>query len=83
MKRYVIALQYLSRHKYDHGDIRNLRLGAIVSLYGIAFAVEKVVIHDWLWAIVYGIFAFVSTIFWIEDAILDLWEDHTNEDKLL
>lgn len=87
--RYKLAWNYLKRHKFDHGDIRNFRLGGIVSLYGIAFAAEKTLLvmgsplSDFWWMVIYGFFALASLWFWLEDSILDLWEEHTFEDEVL
>lgn len=80
---------YFRRHKFSQDDKRNLRLGGIVSLYGISFAVEKglntfgMPQSDLFWFVVYGIFALISTFWWFEDAVLDLWEKHTTEDDEL
>lgn len=85
--KFRLALRYLKRHKFDHDDIRNFRLGGIVSLYGISFAVEKFFlaigdpVSDFWWMVIYGLLALLSCWFWLEDAILDLWEDHTDEDE--
>lgn len=83
------AWRYFKAHKFSHDEKRNLRLGAIVSVYGITFAVEKFLLHlgtplsDGWWAVIYGTCALVSTLWWFEDAILDLWENYTTEDDEL
>ena len=80
---------YFKTHKLSHDDRRNLRLGGIVSLYGISFAVEKglnfvgMPLSDMWWFLIYGGFALVSAYWWVEDSILDIWERHTTEDDEL
>jgi hypothetical protein len=80
---------YFRRHQFSPDEKRNLRLGGIVSLYGISFAVEKglntfgMPQSDLCWFVVYGLFAVVSTYWWFEDVVLDLWEKHTTEDDEL
>lgn len=87
--RYRLALSYLKRHKFDHGDMRNFRLGGLVSVYGLSFAIEKFLLaigsplSDAWWTAIYGVMAVASLWFWLEDAILDLWEEHTFEDEVL
>lgn len=83
------AWRYFRKHKYSKDDIRNLRLGGVVALYGMSFAVEKGLLalgtplSDLWWFLIYGCFALVSTFWWLEDAILDIWEKHTTEDDEL
>lgn len=83
------AWNYFLRHKFSQDDLRNLRLGGIVSIYGISFALEKglntfgMPQSDLCWFLVYGVLALLSTYWWFEDAILDLWEKHTTEDDEL
>jgi hypothetical protein len=83
------ACSYLKRHKFTHDERRNIRLGGIVSLYGIAFATEKLLnvigypLSDMLWMLIYGGFALISTYWWAEDFVLDLWEKYTTEDDEL
>jgi len=61
-------------------DKRNLRLGGIVSVYGVMFAVEKALIvfgvpqPDWEWMWIYGMLAMIATYWWIDDYLRDLWE---------
>ncbi|AKE44833.1 hypothetical protein AU106_gp202 [Sinorhizobium phage phiM9] len=87
--RYKLAFNYFKRHKFNHGDIRNFRLGGIVSVYGLSFAAEKFLLaigsplSDFWWTVIYGVFAAASLWFWLEDAILDLWEENTFEDEVL
>lgn len=89
VKRLKYACAYLKRHKFNHNDKRNLRLGGVVSAYGISFALEKLFIvlsfplPDIIWLTFYGLFAILSTIWWVEDALLDLWEENTTEDEQL
>lgn len=86
---YKRAWRYFRTHSFSHDEKRNLRLGGIVSIYGISFAVEKFLLHngnplsDGWWAVIYGTFALISTYWWFEDAIFDLWETHTTEDDEL
>jgi len=83
------AWSYFLQHRFSHDDRRNLRLGGIVSLYGISFAVEKglnafgMPQTDMCWFIVYGAFALLSSYWWFEDVVLDLWEKNTTEDEEL
>ena len=80
---------YFRQHQFTPDDRRNLRLGGIVSLYGISFAVEKglnnlgLPLSDLCWFFIYGSFALLSTYWWAEDSILDLWEKYTTEDDEL
>jgi hypothetical protein len=86
MVRYKKALAYFKRHKMTPDEKRNFRLGGIVSAYGISFAVEKFFLgyrtpySDKVWCWVYGIFAAISLFWWLEDFIMDLWEQYTEED---
>lgn len=83
------ACKYIRQHKFTRDERRNLRLGGVVSIYGISFAVEKGLlaagtpISDFWWCVIYGVFALVATLWWAEDAILDIWENHTTEDDEL
>ena len=89
LEKYKRAWRYFRAHKFTPDEKRNLRLGLIVSLYGITFAVEKLLLHlgtplsDGWWAVIYGTCALFSTVWWFEDAILDLWEQYTTEDDIL
>jgi hypothetical protein len=91
MKRemYKKAWCYFKTHKFTPDDARNLRLGAIVSMYGISFAVEKFLLMigsplpDSWWFLIYGFFAVLATYWWFEDAVFDLWEKYTTEDDEL
>lgn len=89
MKKYLLAWRYFCRHSFSKNDKRNLRLGGIVSVYGLSFAVEKLLLGigyplaDIWWFCIYGAFGLLSTWWWVEDALLDLWEEHTNEDDVL
>jgi hypothetical protein len=86
IEKYKRAWRYCKNHKFTHDEKRNMRLGALVSVYGISFAVEKYFlgfdtpVSDKVWCIVYGVFAVLATYWWFEDAVLDLWEKYTTED---
>ena len=89
MMRYKKAFAYFKRHKFSHDEKRNFRLGGVVSAYGISFAVEKYFLAyrtpypDEVWFWVYIIFALVSLFWWLEDFVMDLWEQYTTEDDEL
>jgi hypothetical protein len=89
MIRYKKALAYFKRHKFSPDEKRNFRLGGVVSAYGISFAVEKYFLayrtpfSDKVWFWVYIIFALFSLFWWLEDFIMDLWEQYTTEDDEL
>lgn len=89
MKKYLLAYRFFRRHSLSQDEKRNLRLGGVVSIYGISFAVEKLCIvighplADFWWFVIYGTLALISLIWWIEDIILDMWEHHTTEDDEL
>ena len=89
MIRLRLALRYFLRHKMTRDDKRNFRLGGIVSLYGISFAVEKMLIvlgkplSDEVWFLTYLGLSLLSVWLWFEDSVLDLWEKHTEEDDEL
>lgn len=89
LQKYKRAWAYFKRHTLNHDERRNKRLGAVVSLYGVSFAVEKLLLglgtplSDMWWFGIYGSFALISTFWWVEDFILDLWEVHTTEDDEL
>ncbi len=86
MNKYTLAWRYFCRHKFRNDDKRNLRLGGVVSVYGISFAVEKLLLtigyplSDRCWFVIYGILALLCTWWWIEDSLLDMWEQNTTED---
>jgi hypothetical protein len=86
MMKYKLAWRYFWTHKFDPDDKRNLRLGGVVSAYGISFAMEKLFLAmayplpDLVWFIVYGLFALLATFWWLEDILLDFWEENTTED---
>ena len=85
-RHYRFAWRYFKQHQFSQDDRRNMRLGGIVSAYGLSFAIEKLLlgignpIPDIWWFVIYGSFALLSTFWWLEDSILDLWERHTTED---
>ena len=89
MIRYKKALAHFKRHKFSSDEKRNFRLGGVVSAYGISFAVEKYFLAyrtpypDEVWFWVYIIFALVSLFWWLEDFVMDLWEQYTTEDDEL
>lgn len=56
------------------GDIRNIVLDIVLLFYSVSFAIEKIVIHDWKWAIVYGTFSILCSVIFIWDMMLDLKE---------
>jgi len=86
MNRYKMAFSYFRRHKFTQNDRRNFRLGGVVSAYGISFAIEKFFLgymtplSDKVWFWVYGLFAVICTFWWLEDFLLDIWEENTTED---
>lgn len=89
MKKYILAWRFLRRHKMNHDERRNIRLGGVVSVYGISFSIEKLLLwagtplSDGWWCIIYGCLAIICTAWWLEDIVLDMWEHHTTEDEIL
>ncbi|MES2387179.1 MAG: hypothetical protein V4543_04190 [Bacteroidota bacterium] len=83
------AWNYFKNHKFTHDDKRNIRLGAIVSLYGVSFSIEKLMsylnrdLSDGWWFIIYGVFALLSCFWWVEDALLDIYEANDAKDNYL
>lgn len=89
MIKYKLAWRYFKNHKFTQDEKRNLRLGGVVSVYGFAFAAEKLFIiagnqlNDYWWFAIYGICAALSFYWWFEDLIFDIWEKYTTEDDEL
>lgn len=81
------AFHFIMKMGLTADDKRNLRLGGIVSVYGISFAIEKwfIVIGraqpDWEWLLIYGGLAILCTYWWIDDFIRDLWERYHPADR--
>ncbi len=56
------------------GDLRNIVLDVMLLFYSVSFAVEKIVLHDWLWAGVYGGFSLICSGLFVWDMTQDLKE---------
>lgn len=74
-------LEIFKRHKFTADQKRNLRLDVFLLLFGLSFALEKlllglgIVFNDWFWFTIYGFFAFFTIALFFHDFYHDIKEE--------